>query len=115
MPKGGGLKFMNTETFWSFLLPNLGLVLYVLVAVWKRKETWSRLFVAGGVFFTLNIGSWGFVTRHLLAESDILHEGYGDLLTSFYLNWYFVYFYLAILLAFGFLMLSKRRKSSENE
>lgn len=106
---------MNGETLLSFLLPNVALVLYVLVAVWKRKESWVLTFIAGGIFFTLTIGSWGFVTRHFLAESDIFREDYGDLLTSFYLNWYFVYFYLAILLAFGFLMLSKRRKSSENE
>ena len=100
----------ETESLLSVLFAYSVLVLGFLCTFWKRKEPYLQFLVGLGIIFHISVASWDFLQRHrLLTQSDVFSEDYGVVLGSFFRDGYFVYFHVVLLIAYGYLILTRLR------
>ncbi len=96
-----------SETVLAILFIYLMLPVYFAYAVLKRRESGLKYLIAGGIFFNITFGGWGFVSRHFLLRSEIFREDYGTLVGAFFMEGYFIVFHTVLLIGYAYLIWKK--------
>jgi hypothetical protein len=60
-----------------------------------------------GIVFSIMLGSWGFVWEYLRESEIFIREDYG--LGSFFQDGYFILFDAALLIGFGYMIMTRLR------